>query len=176
MIRLFKYIVFIVLFLESLVVFIPKTNLYYYILNKLQVRHINTTQGSLKDEFFSFSIFDLKIFYDNLNIINIKSINTKTYILLSKVELSDLKIDSSLKKFLPSKIRYIIISHNIADPLKVKIKADLFQATAHGVYDIKTNKVTMIIKGSKQFVKLYGKLLSQAKKLKTGEYQIEYKL
>jgi len=171
-----KSILIFLIFLYSLVYFLPKENLYYFALEKLQNEKILINSKKIKDKFFSLNIKDSVIFYDSIKALEVSNIDLNIYLFTNSLNISNISLDDMLKRFLPSKIKTLEVSYTILNPLVVNIKANLVQAKVYGIFDITSNTVTLYLKPSKQFLKLYKDILKNMKKQENGEYKIEYKL
>lgn len=171
-----KYIGILVIFVASLLVFLPKENLYFLLLDKIKQEKVIVKNTKIQDDYYSFKLTNTDILYQGVKAVNIENLNIQTYLVSSKIEVSNIVLDDIAKQFLPSRIKTIQISHSVLDPLAVHIKANLIQAKAYGVFNLTTQTVVLNIIPSKQFIKSYKRLLKNMKKMKNGEYQIEYKL
>ena len=171
-----KYILVFMVFLGSLLVFLPKENLYFFLLDKIKQEKIVVKNEKIQDDYYSFKLFNTNIFYQGVNGVKIENFNIQTYLFSSKIEIYNIVLDDIAKQFLPPRIKSVQISHSVLDPLVVHIKANLIQAKAYGTLNLKTRKVLLIVNPSKQFLKSYKRLLRKMKKMKNGEYQIEYNL
>jgi hypothetical protein len=171
-----KFIFILAIFLGSLLVFLPKENLYYLALDMLKKEKVVVLNSNIEDKYYKFILSNTNIFYQKINIAKIKHLNIQTYLLSSKIEISNIVLDDIAKQFLPSKIKFVQISHSILKPLEIYIKANSIQAKAYGSINLQNRKVLLNIIPSKQFIRSYGKILKKMKKMKNGEYRFEYKL
>jgi hypothetical protein len=172
----FKVMLILVIFIYSLIYFLPKENIYYFALEKLENNKVSINTQNIKDDKFSLKLNNLIIFYNNIQALKISSMNFNIFLFNNNIQVSNIELDDMLKQFLPSKIKTLEINYSIFNPLFVTINADLIQAKAYGNVDISRKTIILNIKPSKKFLRMYSKLLKNMKKQTNGEYRIEYKL
>ncbi|HIP13019.1 MAG TPA: hypothetical protein EYG97_01010 [Arcobacter sp.] len=173
---IFKSLLIFLFFVLSVLVFLPKENLYCLALEKLQNEKILINSKSIKDELLSLNINNSIIYYDGIQACKVSSVGINLYLFENSVNIYNIRLDDMMKQFLPPKIKSLNISHSLFNPLIININANLIQAKAYGSFDISTSTLTLYIKPSKHFVKSYKKLLLNMIKQENGEYKIEYKL
>jgi len=174
--NILKFLAIFILFLEALIIFLPKENLYFLALQEAKEHKVFVQNKTITDNYFSFELKNSTISYEGVQAATIENFNISTYLFSSKLKISNIFLDDLVKQFLPSRIKTVQISHSILDPLNIHIKANLIQAKAYGIFSLKLRKFIIYIKPSKQFLRSYKKLLRGAKKQKNGEYKIEYQL
>jgi len=157
-----------------MIIFLPKENLYYLILNNLKTLKVDVAQSKINDNFLALDILGTQIIYENINIAQIDKLSISTYILNSSIILNNIKVDNSLNKFLPNKLDTIAIRYSLFDPLKVKIKSIFKQGDCVGYIDLPKQTIKLDIHLSKFFVKKYKNITKMLKK--DGDvYKYEYK-
>lgn len=117
-----RSLVLSVLFIYALLIFLPKENLYYLALEKLSDHKVEVVSSSIKDTNFGLNISNSKIKYEKIDVAAVDRIFFKTLLFKTELNIQNLKVQKSLKKFFPYDMKYIKITHNILDPLAVDIK------------------------------------------------------
>jgi len=175
--KLLKYLLLIFIFVESIVLFMPKERLFNALLFELDSNKINLKSYSFSDDLFSIDLNNINILYDNIDIANTSNIKAISYIFHNEINVNDIKIDNSLNSILPSKVDNVNIVYSILNPLfiDIRIYSSLYKAT--GYIDVLKKKLIMNINLSKQFKSKYPKIMRQLKYDKnTKEYIYEYSL
>jgi chromatin remodeling complex protein RSC6 len=172
----FKYIAYTILLIYALVAFLPKENLYYFALENLQSQNIVIKNETISSGNFDFAISDANIVFKSIDAVGIDKIDIQTLLLKSSIDIKNIKVDKSLKQFLPSQIDMVSVQHSIVDPLMVHISLSAKEIKGIGTFNIMERKLEINLSPSKKFVREYRTLLRQAKKQSSGEYKIEYQL
>lgn len=111
-----------ILFLYSLLIFLPKENLYYFLLEKLKAENVEIVNSAIKDKHISLNIYDTNVKYKKTDVATVKNIEVKSLLFQTNIDIKDIKIQKSLKKFFPYDMEYIRIEHNILNPLVIDIE------------------------------------------------------
>lgn len=177
--RLFIYgVVFIV----SLVVFLPKINLYYFAVNQLETYKIEASHDVIEDKFYGLNILDLNIFYDGIDVVKIKETQFDIFLLFNEINLKNVKLDKSLSNYSPSNIDFINLKFSILDPLNILIEAKIENGSVIGKIDLIEKVLKLDIYVSKSFKKDYKDLTrflkydKEASNKEEDRYSYEYKL
>lgn len=171
---IFKYLFYLVFFCYMLIVFTPKTNLYYLGLEKLQSFKVALISNKIEDNYFSFNIEDLSVNYDNIKVAEVDSVALSTYLYKSKIKVNNIKANDVLKYFIPKFVKEILITHSILNPLKIEINALFQKGRAFGYVDLIQNKIIINLDVPKSFIVQYKDLTNKFKK-KGKYYTYEYK-
>lgn len=105
-----------------LLVFLPKENLYYFVLQKLSEQSIDVTNTSVEDKYLGLSLKNSNIKYEKIDVATVDSIVVKSLLFKTNITIDNLKVQKSLKQFLPYDLDYIKITHSILNPLVIDIK------------------------------------------------------
>ena len=104
-----------------LVVFIPKENLYYFALEKLNTQKVDIQTENIVDSGLVFNLVDNEIQYEKIDVAQVEDVELKLFFLKTELNFKDIIVNKAFQKFLPKKIKYIKITHNILDPLAINI-------------------------------------------------------
>jgi len=170
MIRVFfKYIVYIVLFSYMMIVFLPKTNVYYLGLDFLKPYKVFIVSENIKDNSLSLDIENLKVKYEGIEVAQIESLSVGTYLYRTTLEIDAIKANDVLKNFIPEYVQKISITHNVfKNPFKIDINARFKQGRAFGEVDLLERKVMISLDVSRNFISKYRDILKNLKK--NGKY------
>jgi len=175
--KLFKVLVLFILFFSFLIIFLPKEKVFFYALNALSKKNILFKSYIFEDKPYSFYLKDSNIYYKNIQALKIQDFSLNTYIVYNKLIINGIKVDDSLKQFVPSNIKNVNIKYSVLNPLFIDIDIYSKEFKVKGYIDILQEKLVLNLNVSKMFKKQYPKLLRQIKyDNKTKEYKYEYKL
>jgi hypothetical protein len=169
-----KPIFYSILFYFVLLCFLPKESIYNYVLNELTKEKVYINQKEFTNHCTGLDIDSLKINYNSIDAVTIKSINFQSYLFYNQLNLSNITIDPSLKKFAPDTIKNMDITYSVLNPLAIQIKggAKLFNFT--GDINLIDRIILINISASKQFKRLYPTIMRQLKKVKSKDKKQEY--
>ena len=117
-----KYISVFILFIYMLLIFLPKENLYYFALEKLAEDKIELTNTKVQDKYISLILENTNIKYEKIKVGSIENIEIKSLLFQTNIIIDNLKVQKSLKKFMPYDMKSIKIIHSILNPLVIDIK------------------------------------------------------
>lgn len=170
--KLVLIIFYIVLFLESLVFFIPKDRAVFYLEDTLKQKLINISQESIEDKGFLLKAKEVNINYDRLDVASIKDLKLYTFLFFNSLKLKDIKL-KSISMMVPKKIYSANLHWSIFNPIYVKIEVDGEFGNAKGYIDLIHKKLSLLIKPSKLFLRGYRQTIRMLKKEKSG-YRFNY--
>jgi hypothetical protein len=177
MIKSLKIVSLTVLFFSCLIIFTPKEKIFNKALNEIYKYDLSFKSYDFYDKAFGAKIDNSNIYYKNIQAITIDKLNIQTMIVSNKIDMQNIKVDDSLKQFIPSTIKHISISYTILNPLFVDIDIYSKQFKIKGYVDIVNSKVVLNITLSKLFKRDYKKIVRQLEyNTKTKDYSYEYQL
>lgn len=164
-----KYPLFVLIFVFSFIAFLPKENIYFYYLEKLNAKNISIQNEEISAGFFDFSIVNGDVFYKNINAFKIASSEFKYFLVYGKINFFNILFDGL-------KIENIQCSWNVLNPLKFDILIVSNDLNGYGTYDIQKRNFELYLKPTKQVIQKYEVFWSLGELTKDGEYKIEYNL
>lgn len=171
---LFRLIVIPVIFLFSLIVFLPKEGFYNLLEKKLVESGITISGEIVKEKNFGIKINSAEVYYDGLNTAFLKKAELNSYLVYTKFKTNNLRISKSLVNILPSKISNINISHSILNPIIIKLDAEGDFGSFEGEANLLNKKFTGELKPSNIMKSKYRNILRNFN-LVEGKYLYEYK-
>lgn len=169
---LFKYLFLILSFFVILFIFLPKENLYYSLVNKLQKDKISISHKDIKNKFTGLLLNDVTFRYTGIKMAVSDNIDITTYIIKSSVIINNTKMDSIVGEFMPMDIYTLKITHNIMQYDKLNITSKFDGGALIGYIDLSSEKIFLKIKLSKEFENKYKLIMMNLKKDVNGQYFI----
>lgn len=164
---LIKYSFYVCLFIVSIVVFLPKLNIYYFIESQLNKYEIVLSNEKINEIFFSIDIESVDVYLKNKKMATIETIHNEFLIYKNKINLEGLKILNKNKNILTN----ISIEHNMSAPLLIKIHSANVSKDI-GRIDLFSRKIFF---SEEKDLKYFQKLFDFGKFIKlNGEYVYEY--
>lgn len=130
-----KSIVFIFIFLISMVVLAPKVFLFEHLSHYLSTYDIVTEYESINEKKISLDINKATISWKSLKVLQSEKIETKLFGVYSSVTLSQ-----STSNFIKRKFQKIEVFYSIIQPLHVKIIVPLEEGKINGTYHLLNQK------------------------------------
>lgn len=167
--NILKGIFLFFIFYLSFLVFLPKENIYFYILEKLNKHGINVANEKFKSDFFGFTIVSADIFYKGMNAIYMEEIEVSSSLFSLTIEGKNGKIDGL-------NLDTIELSWSLLDPMNVAILVDSKDLKGRGEYPLNGEVMRIFFTPTEAIAQKYQFLLEQCEKTETGEYKLEYNL
>ena len=127
----------------ALLVFMPKRELYYKLEKELAKEEIIISGEKIEEGLFSLTLKEPSVYLKGIKIATIKEIDLFTLLFYTKIELTTLLLDDSLKAMVPQQTEYIVLSHSLLSPLQVLIDAQGLFGTVNGHADLTERKLTI---------------------------------
>jgi hypothetical protein len=172
---IFKLIALFLFFIYSVLFFLPKDLIYNLFEKELEKQKIIISQEVRKEKSFSFVLSDAEVYFDGLQIADVKRTDISTLLFNNTIDIMDIQLSQSFSKIFPSKINKINIKHNITSYNKITIYAVGDFGEINGYINILDKKLYLNLQASALMKESYIKLL-QKMKYKDGVYTYEYKL
>lgn len=169
-----KYLIYTILFVMTLVYFLPKENMFYLLEKKLFENKIIISNEKITEKSFSTLIDDSDVYYNNLKFSKVNNIDISTYIFVNNIKITHVKISDDFKNFLPQNIKYININHSILNPTNLEIDSKGEFGELSGIVNLINRRITVTLNASNQMKNRY-KIVLNRMKLKEGKYTYEYK-
>jgi len=146
MVKKFLLIVFVLYF--SLLVFMPKEELYYTLEEALAKQDIKINEKSIEEGMFSLRVKEADIYIKGIQLAKVEKLEFFTLLFYTRVKIQKLRLDDSLKAMAPTSLETVTFSHLLWSPteLEVKVKASF---EANGTVDLNERSIYLDVNGSK---------------------------
>jgi len=152
----------IVTFWFAILLFMPKIDIYYTLENELSKQGIEINEKSIGEGVFSLLLEEVDVYVQGIKVVRVDEVNIFTLLFYSSLNIDAIKIDDSLKSFIPGTVDNVVVSHSIVSPFKVYINIIGSFGLADGTIDLTNNIVRLNFEDSE-------KLNSIKKELKKDE-------
>ena len=132
----------------SVVIFMPKSNLYYKLEEELSKKDIKLNEKLIDDGLFSLTIKDIDIYIKGINIASIKKIELFTLLFYTHISIDAVGLDESLKNIIAQDIEKSNIYHSILSPMNLTLDINSSIAQITGLVDLRTRKVRLDVEDS----------------------------
>ena len=130
-------ILFIVALYIGAVVFMPKTQLYYYAEKQLKDRGIVIGNEKIVEKIASLELQHPVAYFQGVDVARAANVKVTPLLLVNKVEANSVELLNIAKKFIDINIDTIRAKQSIFKPYRVKIDATGSFGVAHGYADLK---------------------------------------
>lgn len=147
----------------SIVVLMPKQELYYKLEEALDGYEIQLNEKTLEEGWFSVTLKDVTVYAKGIDVATIKEVKLSTFLFYSRIALESLHLDDTLKRMVPQKTDKAVIVHSVLSPLDVSIEASGSFGAMAGRADLKERKVRLDFNESKDIQMLKPQLKQDEK-------------
>ena len=168
--KLFIFLAFILFFLMTSIYHAPKENIYFALEQELKKNNIIISNEKIEDTGFSLKLQDAELFYDSINSASIKEIDINLLLFKTSVTISDIQLSQMASSFLPLKIRKLILTHSIFNPLSINIYESGGNGKIRGNFSLIDKKLHIVFSPSKLMLNKFKKSIRIFKKSKNGNY------
>lgn len=168
-----KIIFYFLVFLFFLLVFLPKTNLYYELEKQLQKQDVIISNETIDESIFNLQVNAGDVYVKGIFASNINKLDLTSYLFYTKVNLDGIRFSQGFSNMVPTPIDNVSIIHSIIDPTKAKISGNSIYGTLEGYIDLVNSKIYLELKATPKMKSNYSKILNMMK-LKDERYIYEY--
>lgn len=172
--KLLKIFVYVIVFILSMIIFLPKESLYNLVEKQLEKEHLIISNEKRDENLLGLTINDANIYYQDIKIANVEKNSISTYLFYTNINIENIRLLDSLKTMIPSPISNINISHSIFEYDKLNIIGNGSFGDISGFVDIVNRVIFLELNASNKMKTSYSKILMNMK-LKDGRYIYEYK-
>lgn len=172
--KILKLFLYLLAFIVFFILFLPKESFYNLLEEKLEKNQIVVSNETKKEKLFSFSVMNVDIFYQGINMAKVDDITFKTYLFQTKVIFKNINFLDTLSSFAPTPINEVIFEHSILDVNKINIKSSGTFGEVIGNIDILEREIRIELNASTLMKNSYSKLLRYMK-LENERYVYVYK-
>lgn len=169
-----KIFLYILTFIFALFLFLSKESLYNLLEQQLEKNKIIISNEKRDENVFGLDILDGDIYYENINVANVKKISLETFLLYSELKIDNIKLLKSLESMAPSPIDELILKHSFLTFNKIDISAKGLFGELIGNIDILNRVIKLELIASTNMKNSYSNILKNMKLIE-GKYYYEYK-
>ena len=170
-----RILFYIVIFIITLIYFLPKNDLVSYVNSKVLAQYKINTKIKLENDMLNYVSSNSSISYQKNLVANVGTLNVSPYILFNEIKLTNINLKGMAGSLFPSKITHARLLYSVIDPTKINITIEGDFGKAIGYFDILSSLVHLEVTPSRTLQKNYSFLLKYMKKSKKS-YIYEYKL
>lgn len=171
MVKLFRFLLYVLFFLLTLMYFMPKQSVYYFAERELQKYNIVVSHETVDDNGLSLQVSNLDIYAQSIKSAHVHKLTISLFGLYNSFEAKGIKLESVVESMLPLEINKVSATYSILNPVNIILESEGAFGSISGSANIIDRKVVLLLKPSKLMVSKYRATLSNFKKLKGGEYE-----
>lgn len=172
--KIFKFLLYLSVFLSFFMVFFPVKNLYFLMENKLNEKNIIINEESLKENLYSFKIEKSSLYLNKDMKASINKSELKYFLFYNQLNLRDIRIDKSFWYLYPMHVDFIKCDFSILDPLNIHISSSGEFGELKGKVNLLKQEMSFSLKPSNGMKNSSRMLLVKIKEDK-GVYSYVYK-
>jgi len=173
MVKLLKFLAYILFFIFALIYFLPKQSLYYLAEQELEKQQVVLSNEEIVEKIFSLELQHSTLSYQSISSAEIAYIDIKLLAFYNLIIIHDINISSVASTFIPLNINSVEMKQTLLNPLNVVFKAQGEFGEAEGVFYILDKNVSLTLKPSSLMLKEYKSTLRELHKNEKGEYQYD---
>ena len=173
MVKLLKFLAYILFFIFALIYFLPKQSLYYFAEQELQKQQVILSNEEISEKTFSLELQHSNISYQSISSAEVAYIDVQLLFFYNVINLHDIRISSVASTFIPLNISSVKVKHTLLNPLNILFRANGEFGEAEGVVHILDRNMSLILKPSPLMLKEYSSTLRELNKNEKGEYQYD---
>ena len=168
--KLLRFFAYTLFFIVALMVFVPKSSVYYLLEHNLKKVDVVISGEQLTESLLSLNIANANISTKGIDSAIIGQSDVTLLLVYDKLSFKDIKLSSIVETYLPSKIASVEIDYSVFHPLTLEVNAEGDFGEARGSLHLLDRNATLILKPSKKMFSSYRKSLRLFKKNMNGEY------
>ena len=158
-------IAFFILWLAVLL-FMPKQELYYKLEHILVKEGIKINEEKIEEGVFSLTLKNADLYVKGIKVASAKKVTLFTLLFYTKIEVTELFLDDSLKNMAPQHTQYAVFTHSLLSPMYLSIYAKGSFGIVSGEANLKARTVHVDFDEAKEI----GMIKQMLTKGKTGWY------
>lgn len=173
--KVLKFLSIFLIFLVSLLAFLPKEGFYNLLEKELFKTGIILSSETRDERLLSLELNGIEVYYKGIYSAFVKDVNIFTCLISSKIEINSVSAAKQLRRLIPLKLQTVQLEHSLLsyDLIKIKIQSELGEFL--GTYDILKKEIKGELIPLEEKKAEYRNLLRQFK-FEKGRYFYEYKL
>lgn len=169
-----RFFSFSALLVIGLIVFLPKSNLYYSAEEALASAHLYLNNEEINDRLLYLDIRDASLLLDNMMIGSVEHIRFIPLIAFNRATITGVEFNGEFASLFPEGIEYVSFTYTLLHPLTVAITGEGGFGPIQGEIDLTQNRLTLLFEPS-PVMRSYPLLLSKLRKSDEGlVYEISF--
>ena len=156
----------LIVFWFSMILFMPKQEIYYALESELIKEGIEINETTLDEGLFTLKARGVTIYVQGIKVAKIEKVRFFTLLFYTSVKIDGVVLDEGLSSFMEADIERTVMLHTLLSPLKVFITSMGSFGLAEGEIDLKQRKVRINLTD----VKKIGSLKRELTRDKKGWY------
>ena len=165
--KFFSYFLFFIL---ALVVFIPKSSLYYFMEQELETFNIIVSNETLKENLLTLALKDADISIKRVESAKIETTTLTLLVFYNHISFKNIQLSTLIEAYAPSKIREIQLKYEIWNPFFITMQGTGDFGSCVAKFNLQTKTMQVKFAPSKLMLEKYKNSLHYFKKSNTGEY------
>ncbi|MDD2266727.1 hypothetical protein [Sulfuricurvum sp.] len=162
-----KILSFCALLLLGIIIFLPKSNIYYSAEEAFSTEHLYLSGEKIHDRFLYLDVRDASLLLDSMPIGTIDHIRIIPLIFFNRATITSLNFSGEFASLFPEGIEYLTFTYSLLHPLTVVIEGEGGFGPVHGEIDLKNERLEVIFEPS-QVMRAYPLLLAKLHKSDKG--------
>jgi len=168
--KIMKFFAYLLFFIFSLILFMPKESVYFLLEKNLKVFDIVISKEHLTQNFLSLEVENLELSAKAIDAALIQKVDIVLLGVYNHVNVESIQLSSLVESYLPSKIESLEVVHSLLDPLHVVGEAKGEFGEASLIVNLVDRNISVALKPSKVMFSKYRNSLRMFKKSQNGEY------
>ena len=173
--KILKFFIYFILLLFFVLLLLPKESLYNYLEHSLSKKKVLISNEQRNEKLLSLDINNAEIYYEGIKVANINSTSFILLLFYNEININNIKVLDSLSTIVPSSINNIKVKYSVLDYKNIDINSTGSFGEIEGKLNIITRKLIIKLKASSFMKSNYSKLLRNMR-LKDGKYIWEQNL
>ncbi|MDF1878180.1 hypothetical protein JHD46_00850 [Sulfurimonas sp. SAG-AH-194-C20] len=167
LLKLFAYILF---FIFALIVFVPKSSVYYLLEKNLKKFDVVVSKESLSESLFSLEADNLEVSVKGIEGGVVETANITFLLFYNNVSFRNIKLSSLVEAHLPSEIDRIDVTYTLFHPLVLVLHAKGQFGEINGEFNILKRDLNVTLRPTNTMLKKYKLSMKIFQKYKDGAY------
>ena len=168
--KLSKFLAYTLFFIFALMVFIPKSSLYFSLEEKIKTFDIVISNETLQENVFSLNVKNLDISVKGIQGGVVHEADITLLLFYNSLKFENIKLSSLVEAYLPSKIQELQVTYTVFNPFLVKLEAEGEFGDIEAEFDILERRLSVTLHPTNIMLKRYKKSIKMFKKSQEGDY------
>jgi hypothetical protein len=168
--KLMKFFAYLLFFILSLILFIPKDSVYFFVEKNLKQFDVIVSKEHLTQNFFSLDVENMEVSVKAIDAALIQKMDITLLGVYNHLSVENIKLSSLVESYLPSKVDSLEVGYSLLSPLHVLGDAKGEFGKVSLLVNLVDRNISVALKPSKLMFSKYRNSLRMFKKSKNGEY------